>query len=110
MSFVPRPATTQGVAVASNPWIMPRGCGECAAPATPPRPVQDAHMEFMMEQINDLRREVLTLRAGASPPRADMVHSIFHPSQADIVMAEPAGVSQILQQPQPPTAPAVAQG
>eukprot|EP00972_Heterocapsa_arctica_P014900 2193508-Heterocapsa_arctica.AAC.1 len=67
-------------------------------------------MELMMEQINDLRREVTTLRAGASPPRADMAHSVFRQSQEDIVMAEPAGVNQIFQQPQPPPVPAVIQG
>eukprot|EP00972_Heterocapsa_arctica_P028892 4249982-Heterocapsa_arctica.AAC.1 len=71
MSFVPHPATTQGVAVASNPWMMPRGCGETAAPTTPPRPVQDASVELITEQFNDLRRELLMLRAGASPPRAE---------------------------------------
>eukprot|EP00972_Heterocapsa_arctica_P107967 15902963-Heterocapsa_arctica.AAC.1 len=49
------------------------------------------------------------LRAGASPPRAE-THSVFHPSQADIVMAEPAGAPQVFPPPRPPPAPAVIQG
>eukprot|EP00972_Heterocapsa_arctica_P077327 11405767-Heterocapsa_arctica.AAC.1 len=47
---------------------------------------------------------------GASLPRADMAHSLFHPSQEDILMAEASGVRQIFQQPQPPPASAAIQG